>query len=623
MALIAPNVAQTDALAYLSQSRHLRRGIVVLPTGAGKTIMAALDTVQAGAERILFLVHREEILKQAKKEFNRVRGDDPDKYGYVIGNRKDFDAEIILSTVQTASRPKNLDKLTKIPFDYVIVDECHHANAPSYLRVLEALDAKFILGLTATDFRGDGKKVPAVFGDNVIYRMALKEAIERKLVVPVLYYGLYDNIDYSKIKFGPYGYRENDLNKTLIIDERDRAIIERFKEKCGARQAIGFCASVKHVHSMVDKFNKAGISAVGVTYGMDKASRKKRFDDFAAGKYRVLFAKDILNEGVDFPNVGAVLFLRPTYSKTVFMQQLGRGLRKAEGKENVIALDFIGNSEKADLVREAMKAECLLETPVEPKPELKYDVSQVYFEERVIDILNSLEKNQLPSASEIIAKIKQTADILGKIPECKELEKHTGITKYMVKQVFDSYTNGVNASGICATKAERLADIRNVAEKLGHAPSLTEYRKLGRYASANFNPYYFSDSWPALVREAGLKPHYQTTGRGEILAKAREFFKGKETIPTKSEFCKFAGISPTTLIRYIESYENLLALIGRSYKREFVSDSEILADIRRCFDPSDPDKKSTTYKKIGKYQLQTVVRHFGSWCNAVEAAYRI
>ncbi|KDR94545.1 PLD-like domain-containing protein [Peptoclostridium litorale DSM 5388] len=345
-----PRGAQIEALYELENAREegVEKGVVVAATGVGKTYLAAFDSEQYN--KVLFVAHRSEILKQAEKTFKSVK---PNlKTSYFDGDNKDTLGKVVFASVQTLGKGDYLNKdfFEREHFDYVIIDEFHHAAAKSYRKVIDYFKPKFLLGLTATPYRMDAKDIFELCDDNIIYEINLKDAINRDLLVPFRYYGIYDDIDYSDLHVKNGKYSEKDLEKVLATNKRADFVLKSYRNMKGKR-AIGFCSSVKHAEYMAAHFNENGIKAAAVHSGRDiseyRLERGVAIENLENNEIEVIFAVDIFNEGVDIPSIDTVLFLRPTESYVVFLQQLGRGLRKYEEKEYLNVLDFIGNYKRA------------------------------------------------------------------------------------------------------------------------------------------------------------------------------------------------------------------------------------------------------------------------------------
>ena len=272
---------------------------------------------------------------------------------FIPGGCKDEGADIYFSTVQTLSRSENLQVFPPDYFDYIIIDEFHHAAAESYRSIIDYFKPRFLLGLTATPFRMDNKDIFTLCDDNVIYEISLKQSIERDLLVPFRYYAIYDPTDYDRVKVANGRYVLEELERELSHVERADLIVNNYRKLAGQR-TLGFCVSIKHAEYMADYFASHGIAAATVHSGtpgsVHTLDRHSAVEALEKGDVKVIFAVDIFNEGVDIPSVDTVMFLRPTESYVIFLQQLGRGLRKYTGKDHLTVIDFIGNYKRAHYV---------------------------------------------------------------------------------------------------------------------------------------------------------------------------------------------------------------------------------------------------------------------------------
>ncbi len=341
-----------DRLEFLRSSKE-DKALVIAATGSGKTYLAAFDVNYIKPKRVLFLVHRENILLSAKESFESIISDF--SCGLYTGNKKQLESDYIFATIQTMS--SNFKNFRSDEFDYIIVDEAHHITSSSYKKVVGYFKPKFLLGLTATPNRMDQDNIYEFFDDNIACDIRLNDALENNLVVPFHYYGIsdikqidYENVDLTKI---------SELAKLLMINKRVEYIIEKmnFYSYSGKkRKVLGFCASKEHSNYMSEEFDKRGIKSVSLTSNDSIEKReneiKKLEDD--NNSLEVIFTVDIFNEGIDIPSINTVLMLRPTNSAIVFIQQLGRGLRKCKDKEFLTLLDFIGNHNKAYLIALAL-----------------------------------------------------------------------------------------------------------------------------------------------------------------------------------------------------------------------------------------------------------------------------
>ena len=421
-----PRGAQIEALCALEQTRMegAKRAFVVAATGVGKTYLAAFDS--KGFERVLFVAHREEILKQAAVSFHNVRNSDD--YGFFDGAEKSTDKSVIFASVATLGRSEYLnDKyFPRDYFDYIVVDEFHHSVNGQYRRIVEYFKSEFLLGLTATPERMDGKNVYEICDYNVPYEISLKSAINKGMLVPFHYYGIYDDTDYSGIHIVRGKYDEKELNETYIGNVYRHDLIYKYYRKYGSKRALGFCCSREHAEEMAQEFCKRGIPSVAVysnsnsEYAEERSVAIKKLTD---GEIRVIFSVDMFNEGVDIPSVDMVMFLRPTESPIVFLQQLGRGLRKSKGKEYLNVLDFIGNYEKAGSVRYLLTGSSKLERgSYDPADRSDFpDDCQIDFDMRLIDLFSEIDKKRLKLKDKIVNEYFRVKDLLEKAPSRMEL----------------------------------------------------------------------------------------------------------------------------------------------------------------------------------------------------------
>lgn len=348
--LFRPRGAQIEALYALQDSREegAVRGLVQAATGIGKTYLAAFDS--AGYKRVLFVAHREEILKQAAVSFRNVRNSDD--YGFFYGKQKDTDKSVIFASVATLGREEYLKRevFAEDYFDYIVIDEFHHAVNDQYQKIVHYFKPQFLLGLTATPERMDGKDIYGICDYNVPYEISLKEAINKGMLVPFHYYGIYDTIDYSGLRRVKGAYVEKELTE-IYRENADRYdLIYKYYRKYRSKRALGFCCSRQHAEDMAGEFCKRGIPAAAVYSNADgefSQDRQEAIRRLEKQEIKVIFSVDMFNEGLDIASLDMVMFLRPTESPIVFLQQLGRGLRTYKGKEYLNVLDFIGNYEKA------------------------------------------------------------------------------------------------------------------------------------------------------------------------------------------------------------------------------------------------------------------------------------
>ena len=321
-ALFEPRGAQIEALYALEDSRAegAARALVQAATGVGKTYLAALDS--AKYKRVLFVAHREEILKQAAASFKNVRPSDD--CGFFTGKQKDTNKPLIFASVATLGREEYLTEKYFAPdyFDYLVIDEFHHAVNEQYRRIVTYFKPRFLLGLTATPERLDGKNIYELCDYNVPYEISLKEAINKGMLVPFHYYGIYDETDYSALSVVKGRYIETELNKVYIGNGKRCDLIYKYYKKYRSERALGFCCSRQHAKEMAAEFCKRGIPAAAVYSDADGAfceDRDKAIAKLKRKEIRVIFSVDMFNEGVDIASIDMVMFLRPTESPVVFL----------------------------------------------------------------------------------------------------------------------------------------------------------------------------------------------------------------------------------------------------------------------------------------------------------------
>jgi superfamily II DNA or RNA helicase/HKD family nuclease len=346
---ITPRPSQREALDALAAHRAAghQRGLIVMATGLGKTWVAAFDAAQCGEAlgrriRVLVIAHRVELLAQAGETFAQ---HDPDAEVRLLGDAMDLEhAHVVLASVQLLTRGNRLDDLDPGAFDYVVIDEVHHAAAPTYRRILAHLEPSFLLGLTATPVRGDGADIASLFGGVTVYEATLRQGIERGALVPFRYKGLRDTINYAPIPWRAGRFDPDALMEASQTQKRLERLWEAW-EASDATRTLVFCCSIAHARKMAQWLVEQGVRAVAVHSGADSADRAESITALGDSELDAVCTVDLFNEGVDVPSVDRVVMLRPTDSRVVFMQQLGRGLRTSPdtGKTALEVVDFVGN----------------------------------------------------------------------------------------------------------------------------------------------------------------------------------------------------------------------------------------------------------------------------------------
>ena len=421
ISLFEPRGAQIEALCALENTRAegAGRALVQAATGVGKTYLAAFDSKDY--ERVLFVAHREEILKQAAQSFKNVRNSDD--YGFFDGESKCTDRSVIFASVATLGRSEYLNNkyFASDYFNYIVIDEFHHAVNDQYQRIVNYFKPQFLLGLTATPERMDRRNIYEICDYNVPYEISLKEAINKGMLVPFHYYGIFDDTDYSKLHIVRGRYDEKELNETYIGNVHRYELIYKYYYKYGSRQALGFCCSKEHAREMAREFSSRGIPSVAVFSDASGEYTEKRnvaIQKLKNGEIRAIFSVDMFNEGVDITSVDMVMFLRPTESPIVFLQQLGRGLRKCRGKEFLTVLDFIGNYEKAGRVRFLLEGKSdMYREGCHLSDTLRFpDDCMVDFDLKLIDLFAEMDRKHLKLKDQVINEYFRVKDLLGKRP---------------------------------------------------------------------------------------------------------------------------------------------------------------------------------------------------------------
>lgn len=446
------NHLQLDALRALKAAHDLGQagGLVVLPPGGGKTRIAAEDAKVFGAERVLYVAHTHEILDVAHSEFEAIFGAGAVKR-HTSATTLQNASHINLATVQLLSR--HLRLAARVGFDFVVVDEFHHAAAASYRDLIAQCRPRFLLGLTATPFRADRQDILALCSHNVLASFELRTGIETGVLCPYHYYGCFDDVDYSSIVHAGKAYTVRDLERALIVPARDEAIVAKWKERADGRPTIAFCCSHKHAERVAASFRRAGVRAASYLSSTTRASRLNLVSRLAGGKLKILCVVDVLNEGADFPFVECLLFLRPTESKRIFFQQLGRGLRRYVGKSHCLVIDFIGNFKNAYRIVEyqgLLPAEDEESAIPLQRARSSQDVlnlptgCEVHFEDRVIELFAQQTLNPRFATRHNIGRVllyqyERLRRRIGRWPSRRELDRHVLVNSRFYVQVFGSW----------------------------------------------------------------------------------------------------------------------------------------------------------------------------------------
>ncbi|MCT4395810.1 DUF3427 domain-containing protein [Periweissella beninensis] len=416
---VKPNNMQEKALQAIEKlrSNHVKKALVVSATGTGKTYLAAFDVQQAKAKKVLFIAHREQLLQQAKLTFMNVLGNNPADYYIYLGEQRAVPtkAKYIFASIQTLTRHTN--DFAREQFDYILIDETHRAIAPSYQLILNYFRPKFLLGLTATPQRTDGFNVYELFDYHLAYEIGLKEALAADMLVPFHYIGVTDyEID---------GHLIDDITdlKHLVLDERVTYIIEKatYYGFSGEKlQGLIFVSRQQEGEILADKLSQLGWAAKFLGAKNSAQQRTQAVNDLIKGKLKYLITVDLFNEGIDIPSVNQIIMLRPTQSRIIFLQQLGRGLRKSNNKEYVTVLDFIGNYQQNYLIPQAFLTHNLHDKELLRKQLQQLTLvgtTTINFEEIAAkQILRAVNKTKFDSLKLLQEQFMQLLDRLGRQP---------------------------------------------------------------------------------------------------------------------------------------------------------------------------------------------------------------
>ncbi|MED5072666.1 DEAD/DEAH box helicase family protein [Anoxybacillus geothermalis] len=435
---IQPRFAQVEALERLEAAYEegYDKAMVVMATGLGKTYLAAFFARRFS--RVLFIAHREEILRQAKQSFERVI---PDRTaGLYDGNQKDRDADMVFASIFTLSMKKHLHSFRSDAFDLIVVDEFHHAAARSYDRVLRYFQPKFLLGITATPDRSDNKDVYALCDGNVAYRIDFIEAVQRGWLAPFHYYGVYDDTDYSQIKWLGNRYDEEELLQAQLREEMAEKILRAW-EKYKKTRTLVFCSSIRQADFLSEYFQRRGYRTVSLHSKQTAISRQQAIAMLERRELDAIFTVDLFNEGVDIPSVDTLLFVRPTESLTVFTQQVGRGLRLYEGKDYCVIIDLIGNYRNADVklrLFDTQRGETKKKARESVVPTVP-ETCELHFDVQAIHLLEEMQKKRQPRKERLLADYRQLKQELGRRPTYLELHLHGRSEAAEYKSEFGSY----------------------------------------------------------------------------------------------------------------------------------------------------------------------------------------
>lgn len=458
---IQANSMQRDALDRISRVRNAGhpRALVISATGTGKTILSALDVRAVNPRRVLFVAHREQILKKSMEAFQAVMREPSASYGLLSGTSKESDRKYVFATVQSLVASGGLQNMSPDAFDYIIIDEAHRAGANSFRKVLDHFSPKFCLGMTATPERTDGEDIFELFDHQVAYEIRLREALEEGMLVPFHYYGVADYVTASGELIGD----ATDL-KYLVAEERIEHVLEQVGRRVSAARPIKgliFCSRNLEAEQVAEVLNRStlfgrGLRAAALSGASSQLAREECVRRLEEGDLDYLVTVDIFNEGVDIPAVNQVIMLRQTQSAIIFVQQLGRGLRRSPGKESVTIVDFIGNYANNYMIPMALYGNQTLS-----KDSLRkslstsleggqiFGLSTVRFDaisrER---ILNSISESKLGGLKNLKEQFALLGQRLGRTPRLRDFEASNLADPVIVARIRGSYPGFLAAAGV-------------------------------------------------------------------------------------------------------------------------------------------------------------------------------
>lgn len=493
-----PNTAQGEALGQLARLRGdgARRAAVIAATGVGKTLLAAFDAGALARElgrapdqlSVLFVAHREELLQQACAAYQRVHPSATT--GLLVSGQRPGHAGAVFATVQSLlNHPELLDR----HYHQVVVDEFHRAAAASYRAVIGRLRFDFLLGLTATPERADGHDVLALCDYNVAYEVRLPEAVNQGWLLPFHYFGIADNVDYAPVPWRSGGFDPEALENALLLESRTDLILRHALEKGydGRRRAtVGFCAGVRHARYMAQTLGNRGFRAEAITGAVPPAERQRLYDDFADPGHPLewLFVADVMNEGIDLPAINALLFLRPTQSPGLFLQQLGRGLRHHPGTDVLTVLDFVGHHKNALIPLQALGQAALRLVGHRPHLPLQFNPPQdcaVVLEDQTEAILLKVQR-ELPATGGKIAHAaayRLLREELGHPPALMDFWNRPGMPEFReLRRTFGSWVECRAAMGDADDWEREVAQDPLARALLRAAETNLQLQRVGAYA---------------------------------------------------------------------------------------------------------------------------------------------
>lgn len=645
--MYTPHPYQETCLQALQVAREQgkKRALVVLATGLGKTFTAALDVkkfLSSSKDKVLFLCNQNTILEQACEEFESMFGKN-EEYAFFFGRKKAGakQARFVFASFQTIHRHK--ERFSPKEFAYVVVDESHHSHADTYLPVIQHFKPKFLLGITATPDRADLQDIRHIYGKEV-FDLPLEEALAQNLLTPVDYHLMTDELMTQDVLDTPAGKMSvKELNRKIFIPKRDieiAAIINRQTKTFKSPKVMVFCKSIKHVLAMEAVLP----NSISIHSRLSTKMQSERINNFRQGKFTYALTVDKFNEGVNFPDVNLVVFLRSTNSATIFFQQLGRGLRKAKDKNKVLILDFVANIERIEMVTKLFR-EVKERTANEslPRPvgvsETSFEVNSINFDEKVVQgLLDKLKEiRQGYHRDNLAQQLRQISEQLGRNPTAHEIKTNASswgcASVNAFSRVFGSWQAALHAAGLSKrakltfSDEELIVQLRRIHTDTGKIPDQRSLKKVSLPGEC-VSPAVFQErfgSWNNAITKAGLTPVPQSNAhdRDELISQLKNFRKRTGRIPACTDCGKKNKMAcSAAFYRVFGSWHNALKAAGMSSREKggkYTRAAAIKA-LKKFYKTHGitPVSNSTYSGEIPS--ASTCFRIFGSWNKTLKAA---
>lgn len=621
---LKPNLMQSEALNRLIalRTQGKNKALLISATGTGKTFLSAFDVKALGANKVLFVVHRENIARAAMAAYKLIFGNSY-TYGFYSGNKKDENADFIFSTIQTISKSENIERFDKTHFDYIVIDESHRAGAKTYHSVLNYFVPKFLLGMTATPERTDGEDIFSLYDHNIAYEIRLHAALEENLLSPFHYFGVTDlTVNGKEVdSFSDF--------KSLVASERVDRIIENSKLygcDTGVIRGLIFCSRNEEAAELCSHFNNKGYKCVALSGESSDDQRADAISKLEAddeSKIDYIFTVDIFNEGIDIPRVNQVIMLRPTQSAIIFVQQLGRGLRRAAGKEYLTVIDFIGNYANNFMIPIALYGDgsynknnlrMLVSTGSASIP----GDSTINFDRIAKEkIYSAIDSASFDLSKDLAKDFDLLKFKIGKTPMMMDFAKYGSRDPYLYVTKFKSYLNYVikkDSSGVLAQELKGLEFLRKVfdyisievnnSKRVDESVLLKMLIENESVSIAEFKKY-ISDKYNYSLDDKAL----QSVVHNLNLMFVTENFKGKLEPIGKVHSISICSLTSQLIVR-CKTLDDILA---NEILRNYLLDSTIYSiySYDQIFDRSNYVNGFLKYKK---YSRKDVFRILG-WTN--------